>query len=73
MEVIKLFGFSLLDVFGMNVVFGVGGSNDGVQQRHPGTGELLDLGADFVVYCFPEKFDAEIDILWFLAIIKEVL
>ena len=45
----------------MGFVFGVGGTDDGVEQGHPSADQDFELCVYFVVHCFPEELDAEID------------
>lgn len=72
-EVVELFGFTGLDVFGVGVEVGVGGSDDVMEEGHPGAGNLFDFGADFVVHCFPEELDAEVDVFGVTFLLEQIL
>jgi hypothetical protein len=65
MEVVKFFGFPGLDILRVLVVFGVGGTDDRIEQHHPAAGDLFDFLRDLVVHRFPQKFDAQVDELGF--------
>lgn len=50
MEVVELLSLLLLDVLGVAVVEGVGGTDDGEDEGHPTTSENFGIIIDFVVH-----------------------
>jgi hypothetical protein len=61
MEIVELFSFPELYIFGMSIVLGVGGADDGVEEGHPATDDIFDFRVDLIVNCLPYELNAQID------------
>lgn len=70
-EVVEFCTLTNLMFFWMSIELGVGGSDHQMKEWHPSTGKVFDVGIDFIVNCFPEEFNAQINKLMVLPFIKK--